>query len=276
MTGASTGRSRLPRQGWAALVVLAALLAAAAPARAQAPGATGNQHQMVPAYLYPDWWNPGNGWYRMCDAMDSSGGQSTAIMNPSSGPGAVPNPDYQHVIDYCHARGQRVISYVHSSYGQRPLADVIADIDATYAFYPSVDGIFVDEMSNEPSTLGYYQSLRAHVQTKPGAHVLVGNPGIPADTAWQLEGAVADELVIFEGTAVDYATWVPPAWVRAYPADRFVQLVHGAGDPTAMAAACARSKTQNAGFVYVTDDVMPNPWDTLPGEPYWSSQVLAC
>jgi hypothetical protein len=273
------GGSRLPRGGRATaalLVVLAALLAGAAPARAQATWDTSNQHQMVPAYLYPDWWNPGNGWYRMCDAMNVSGGPSTAIMNPSSGPGAAANADYQHVIDYCHARGQRVIGYVHSSYGARPLADVVADVDAMYAFYPAVDGIFVDEMSNEPSTLAYYRALRAHVQTKPGAHVVVGNPGTPADTAWQLEGLAADELVIFEGTAQDYLGWSAPAWTRAYPASRFTQLVHAAADTTSMLAACAHSKLQNAGSVYVTDDVMPNPWDTLPADPYWASQLVAC
>jgi hypothetical protein len=30
----------------------------------------------------------------------------------------------------------------------------------------------------------------------------------------------------------------------------------------------------NAGYMFVTDDVLPNPWDTLPA--YWTSFVSAC
>ena len=278
---AGPGRPRLDvRVAHRWLAVLAAAIAAAAigaaPAHAQGTWDTSNQHQMVPAYLYPDWWNAGNGWYRMCDAMNISAGPSTAIMNPSSGPGTAANGDYQQVIGYCHARGQRVIAYVHSSYAQRPLAEVMADVDASYAFYPSIDGIFVDEMSNEPSTLAYYQLLRRHVQSKPGAHIVVGNPGVDAASGWQLDGWAADELVIFEGTAESYMRWTAPAWALAQPASRLVNLVHAAGDATTMAQVCARSKTQNAGYMYVTDDVLPNPWDTLPAEPYWSSQIGAC
>jgi hypothetical protein len=28
--------------------------------------------------------------------------------------------------------------------------------------------------------------------------------------------------------------------------------------------------------MYVTDDVLPNPWDTLPAGSYWTSEVSAC
>ena len=32
-----------------------------------------------------------------------------------------------------------------------------------------------------------------------------------------------------------------------------------------------RQRARNAGQVYITDDVMVNPWDTLPS--YWDAQV---
>ena len=242
-------------------------------ARAQVTPA--DQHQIVPAYFYPDWWNPASDWYRMCDAMATTGGPSTAIMNPASGPGAAASPDYQRVIDHCHARGQRVLSYVHTSYGGRPAATVRADIDATYAFYPAIDGIFLDEMSNDAATSAYYQDVYAHVRTKPGVAEVVGNPGIPATSGWQLDAPVADRVVVFEGTAADYLGWQAPAWVSRFPAGRFAHLVHAASQPD-MARVCARSKGQNAGSMFVTDDVMPNPWDTLPAAAYWGEELTAC
>lgn len=30
---------------------------------------------------------------------------------------------------------------------------------------------------------------------------------------------------------------------------------------------------RNAGTIYVTDDVLPNPWDTLPT--YWTNKLTA-
>jgi hypothetical protein len=43
-----------------------------------------------------------------------------------------------------------------------------------------------------------------------------------------------------------------------------------------MRQVCARSKTLNAGNMYVTDDVLPNPWDTLPAGTYWTNSIAAC
>ena len=38
-----------------------------------------------------------------------------------------------------------------------------------------------------------------------------------------------------------------------------------------MTQAVDRAVTRRSGWVYVTDDVLPNPWDTLP--PYWNAFV---
>ena len=262
------------------LAVATALLVAGAVtlAAGQAAAAwdTRNQHELVPAYFYPDWWNTPNNWYRMCDSMKVSGGPSTAVMNPASGPGPAANPDYQRVVDYCHARGQRVVSYVHTSYGSRPAADVIADIDATYRFYPGIDGVFLDEMSTSQATAPYYQALYAAIKAKPGTRDVVGNPGTAASTGWQLDTPVADEIVIFEGTAAQYQRWSPPGWAMRKVASQFSHLVYATSGVSAMRQVCSSSKSRNGGYMFVTDDVLPNPWDTLPAAPYWASEIQAC
>jgi Spherulation-specific family 4 len=243
---------------------------------AKAAWGTNNQHKLVPAYFYPDWWNAGNAWYRMCDSMETAEGPSTAMMNPSSGPGSAANPDYQRVIDYCHGRGQRVIGYVHTSYGSRSATDVKADIDAMYAFYPAIDGIYLDEMSNSSSTRSYYRDLYVYVKGKAGVRDVVGGPGIAASSDWQLSTPVVDELVVFEGTAATYQRWSPPAWVKQRVASQFSQLVYAASNESTMRQVCRRSKSLNAGYIYVTGDVLPNPWDTLPLGSYWTNEIAAC
>lgn len=184
-------------------------------------------------------------------------------------------PDYQQVIGYCHGRGRHVVSYVHTSYGARPLAAVQAEIDATYAFYPAIDGIFLDEMSTDSSTRTYYRALYAYVKAKRGFHDVVGNPGAAASTSWQLDAPVADQVVVFEGTAATFSRWTPPRWATRRPS-QVAHLVHAAAGPTAITAACARSKALGGGWSYVTDDTLPNPWDTLPAPAIWSAEARAC
>lgn len=258
------------------MLAMALIGAALAPSGAQAAWGTDNQHQLVPAYFYPNWWNTSNDWYRMCDAMNTTGGASTAVMNPDGGPGAGANPDYAQALAHCHAVGQRVVGYVHTSYGSRPLADVGADIDAFYASYPGIDGILVDEMSTDPATRSYYQGVYASIRGKPGVHQVVGNPGAAASTAWQLNTPVADIVLVFEGTAAQYLRWTPPSWVRNRVASQISNLVYSTPDENAMRQVCARSKTLNAGNMYVTNDALPNPWDTLPAGTYWTNSIAAC
>lgn len=232
---------------------------------------TDDQRTLWPAYVYPDWWTgDASAWSRFADrahvGADRSG--SVAVMNPASGPGATPSPDYTAAVNYTRSRGHRVVGYVHTSYGARPVEQVKAEVDAYYAWYP-VDGVFVDEMSTDPATQPYYRDLYAWVQGKRGQRLVVGNPGTAAATDWQVKptSRVADGVVIFEGDQAAYSAWSPPAWVNGYPASVFGHLIHGATD---LPAAAAHSKATNCGWRYITDDVLPNPWDTLA---YWPAQA---
>lgn len=267
----------------ASLVVVAAVLSVSGSLFLSQPAyawGTNNQHSLVPAYFYPDWWNPGNKWYSMCDEMNATSDGSTAIMNPNSGPGTAVNSDYVNVIQYCEEAGQNVIGYVHTSYGQRDIGLVKDEIDAYYSWYTGddwgIDGIFLDEMSNDSATLSYYEELYEYIHDVGGVYAddVVGNPGIGATTDWQLDTPVVDELVIFEGTASTYLNWTPPSWVSNYPASDFSHLIYDAADSTVMAQVCNASKNVKAGWIYVTDDVLPNPWDTLP--PYWNDLTPTC
>jgi len=234
---------------------------------------TSDQRILWPGYVYPDNWNADNSaWWRFGDQASpgADGSGSIAIANPASGPGTATNPDWVEAINYVRNRGHRVVGYVHTSYGARAVADVKAEVDAWYSLY-MVDGIFVDEMSNTATDQPYYRDVFEHVHARPGDHLVVGNPGAAATTDWQVHGEtkIANIVAIFEDTEAHYLTWSPPAWVANYPAGRFAHLVHTVTSGSA-AAMRAHAETANAGWVYATDDVMPNPWDTLA---FWPAQA---
>jgi hypothetical protein len=232
------------------------------------PTPSGTWRILVPAYFYP-----GEQWTRMCGTLPSG---SIAVMNPSSGPGTATDAAYTAVINDCRAKGIGVIGYVHTSYGSRSASTVRADVDAYFARY-AVTGIFFDEASTDSATQSYYAGLHEYVHSKSaGALTVVTNPGAAAATSWQLDGATADIVTVFEGSPSQFATWTPPAWVGSQNSSRLATIVYASSTQAAMEATCGRAKTLNLGWSYVTSDVLPNPFDTLPTDSYWSAELTAC
>jgi hypothetical protein len=269
------------------MILLVVLLVASglvvSPRAVAAPGPT-QQRQLVPAYFRPtvarDLTNP---WLAMCSRMSRLGNGSIAIMNPSSGPGTARDTLYARAISDCQSRRQRVVGYLATDYGARSLAQVRADIDTYYHLYPSINGIFVDEMSNcevcilqnGMSIPVYYSRIRSYVKQKSSTlGVVVGNPGAAARSNWQVDSTpVADIVVVFEGSRSSHASWTPPAWVLSTPYSKLSQMVYGVTGAN-RPAVCNKTRSTNAGYIYVTDDVPPNPWDRLPS--YWTSVAPAC
>src|SRR3974390_262930 len=116
---------------------------------------------LVPAYFDP----PSSLWNELNFA--ASRVPLVAIMNPNNGPDTTQNPDYVTAVNSLRAAGGFVIGYVYTSYATRDTNTVKADIDRYFSFY-SVDGIFLDEMTNDANTsnLNYYAAFYQYVRTK--------------------------------------------------------------------------------------------------------------
>ena len=180
------------------------------------------------------------------------------------------------------ANGGRVIAYVSTVYGTRPIADVKADI-LKYKQQYSLDGIFLDEMTNNnnAANLTYYKDIYAYIKSLDPNYRVTGNPGTNTQPAY-ITGPAADTLVTFESSNTDYGPTgvAPSAWTASYATRRFSTLVYDAPTSAAMQTAVANAVTRRAGYVYVTDDGqkdvngdLTNPWDTLPT--YWAAELSA-
>ena len=282
-------RLGLHRLAAAAAVVAAAALGAAflAPATAQAQSTT-VQHVGVPAYFNPDA-SPGSTYWTQLDQSSPSGG--VAIANPNSGPGSAFDQGYATAIQAATSAGIKVIGYVDTGYfgttgrttrgGQTTSSawttQVEGDIANWYSWYGSygLAGIFFDDAQNVCGTDNAYVNLYIAVNTytkqnHPGA-LTADNPGAAAD---QCYAQAADILVMFEGSYSDYSTWTAPAWeLAANNPGEFWNLVYDTPTQADMESAVARSKQNDVGYIYVTPDNLPNPWDTLPASAYWNDEV---
>src|SRR3954449_34209 len=163
-----------------------ATVGASSPVEAAVP--VTDQHQLVAAYFDADWQTPNSLWHRMCRGMNAHVRSSVAVMNPASGPGLSRNINYSKVISFCHGANQKVVGYVFTRNGERPLATVKSDVTKYINWYPDIDGIFFDEMETDVATQAYYKQLYAFVKNKmPATGLVVGNPGTAyAGSAWQI------------------------------------------------------------------------------------------
>lgn len=210
-----------------------------------------------------------------------------AILNPASGPGSALDPNYLTadgagpLADFRNAGGI-AHGYVATTFGDRPIDDVKADIDAYLSGHYNgfVDGIFFDEMSNDLADVGYYQELHAYVKSQqPGART-IGNPGTTftnnpsGQNGFNANDFISslDTVMTFESTADEYTNnYTSFPHLENLDRLKILHVVHtlGTWDATLLDSASDRG----SGFLYVTDDIFlnvstDNPYDALAS--YWS------
>jgi hypothetical protein len=224
---------------------------------------------LVPLYIYPD---------RNWDVVAAAAKKTTivAIINPNSGPdGKPPNTEYRRGIDLLKRSGVKVIGYVPTNYGKRPIDSVKADVDL-YAKHYGIHGIFFDEGASDRLSVDYYRQLSQYSRQQRhfGEAIVIVNPGTNVDPAYFQQQPVAT-TVIFENRANAWPNYRAPEYARQHPAATFASLVHSVPNAGLMREYVRLAKQRNFGYIYVTDDSTDrgdrNPWNSLPS--YWPDFV---
>lgn len=201
---------------------------------------------LVPAYLPP----------RAITALAGSPRlPRMLVVNPASGPGAVPHSPYRDAVRAAQQAGARVLGYVPTGWGARDAGAVEADIDR-YADWYGTDGVFLDEAAHDEAHAGHYRALAAYARPR----IVALNPGVVPARAYF---GFADVVVTFEGSYPEYADRLAamPGWLARVPSRRIAHLVYGASREQALELARSRSP---AGRLYVTSGTLPDPWSSLP------------
>jgi len=188
-----------------------------------------------------------------------------AIANPSNGPGGSVDAQYTTGVRALQGTGILVIGYVATGYTARGISAVEADIDRWSSFYPFLQGIFFDEQSNRPGDEAFYRTVSQYAKSL-GLTLTVGNPGM--DTAPTYFGVVDVDL-IYESLGVPGDSSLA-GWHTSYPRQSFGIIPYGVAtfDP-----AYVKRVKPYVGYIYLTDDSLPNPWDSLP--PYFDDLLAA-
>ncbi len=212
----------------------------------------GSVRMAVPAYFAP-----GPEWQRLIAAAPTVG---MIIVNPASGPGTSTDPQYTQAIAQARAAGIVVLGYVSTSYGQRPVADVIADVNSYYNLY-SLSGIYLAEGPMEADCTpleAQYRSVADAAHARDAhAYLAVGTHYCPTYVYF------FDLMVEFAMSWSDYQSYVVPTWMPSGSPERFCHFISDVPASDA-GAAISRAIANGAGWVFATDQSEPNPWGQLP------------
>jgi hypothetical protein len=214
----------------------------------------GTVRMAVPAYFNAS----DSQWQRLIAGAPTVG---MIVFNPDSGPGAAADPAYAKVIAQAQAAGITMLGYVATSYGARPEAEVIADINRYYDYY-ALSGIYFAEgpMENDctPMEAMYHRFSDAVKARDTQAYQAVGTRFCPTYITF------FDMMVQFARNWSEYQTdYTPPSWMPANSSSRFCHFVNGVPASDA-SAALSRTVANGAGWVFVTDQSDPNAWGALP------------
>lgn len=207
------------------------------------------------------------------------------IANVVNGPDSAVDASWTDVISRASASGKTVLGYVRTGYlgvsdqkfltrlGSGDLADWIAqieeDVDMWYKLYGNnIGGIFFDEGWPECGENNQYADLYKYIndytkRAHPGAYTIL-NPGSPMASCFE---DTMDTLLTFE---LDYAaytgSYTPNDWVPKDPR-KLWHIVYNVPE-SAIGEVVQLAKQRGAGFLQLTDDTLPNPYDTLPSDSY--------
>lgn len=234
--------------GILALLLLVPIVAGTTITKAEAAAAAGI---MVPLYTYP-----GETWDTVIETKnDHPDVPIAAIVNPASGPGGSRDSNYVSGIEELKDAGVIVLGYVSTAYMGRSLDAVKGDIDKWASWY-DVDGIFFDEQTNWSGGESYYIQAGDYAESKD-LDFTVGNPGANSIPSYL---STVDVVLIYESPGLPNLNNYDDTW-ESYDNDQLGMIPFSVDS---LPADWIKDATEFIGWLYVTNDNLPNPWDSLP------------
>ncbi len=162
--------------------------------------------------------------------------------------------DYRSALERLAAVGVSRLAYVATSDSARPLEELKARVDFYSGF--SIDGIFFDEVSSDPSKWNYDEQIIEYARSFPQVkRVVLNSPYADADF---VRAMPADTVVVFENPFSDWEGFCTGEYAGISPS-RMAALIHHT-PASLLKRALDLASSRGIGYVYVTD----RPWDQLP------------
>lgn len=200
------------------------------------------------------------------------------VLNPASGPGTGVIAAYTTVIAQLQAAGATVLGYVPTGYGvantdynPQNQATIEAQVNDWITWYPTVNGIFFDEMDNTASAttctsiaggncLSLYQQLTTYTHSL-GMPLTYGNPGQNTIATYLNSSPPAtDRIMVYETNAYGSAAQLNNGGLCGTNGYNCAAAEYA----VSYSAAALLLMEQNDSWIFMTDGPSANPYDVAP------------
>lgn len=186
-----------------------------------------------------------------------------AIVNPNSGPGSNYDTNYASGIQLLRNSGVIVLGYVPTDYGRTSISTVENEVNLYLRWYPEINGIMFDEMSNTPGNETYYSTLNSYVKSV-GMNQSFGNAGTSVPSSFI---GTMDVICIHEDNSSLSLSSIQSR-TMGYPKSNFAYIQYGTYLPN---VTYITDLSNYAHWMYFTNATLPNPYHGLP--PYFTTFV---
>src|SRR5256712_4207165 len=222
--------------------------------------ATSSSGIVIPLYTYPT----DGSWAATFQARSAHPNVPIiTVINPSNGPGGASDLNYVQGVKNFQAAGIIVLGYVATGYASQLVSSLESQI-SSYKNWYSVNGIMFDEMSSVPGNENYYSTLNTFVKSL-GMTMTMGNPGTSVPSSYI---GTLDSLFIFEQSGLPTLSYLSS--YSGHPKSNFAYIGYTVSP---LNAAFEAASSQYAGWLYITDAGLPNPYNVLPS--YFMNEVAA-
>ncbi len=230
----------------------------------------------VPLYSFPFNYDGtyAKEWQKLMTTQQETGLVKIAVVNNYNGPTyeSEPSPYYKTAVNKLKEYGIPLYGYVMSYLGERSLKEAKVDVDNWIKYY-GVTNFFIDYVDHtcaDSRHTSFYKSLAKYIRAKHVDAKIILNPGY-IDNNSDCLMKYGDVIVSFENDVIFKSFLTMPKWTRHYNPDRFWQIIHSVTSKEQQNEIINKSASSGAGYVYVTNDVLDNPYDNL--SEYWDDYV---
>ena len=174
-----------------------------------------------------------------------------AVISPNDGPGSYPDPAFLSGVQSLQSAGIIVLGYMETHYTNESLITV-ESVVAKYWDWYGVNGMFFDQMGDQPGEETYYSTLTAYDKSL-GMTMTVGNPG--NDVPPSFVGTV-DTIVVYESPNAPSLSFLG-GWHTSYPKSNFAIIAYNVSP---LNQTYVEDASRDLGYIYLTDGIWPDPY----------------
>jgi spherulation-specific family 4 protein len=176
------------------------------------------------------------------------------------GAGTSTNTSWNSLINRLRTAGIIVLGWVDTNFATIAEATVQGAINQWSSWYPQIDGIFFQSMSNQTTNQTYYDNLHNYARTTAGFSTTCGNAKTTVPTGF-LNGGTTDVVIVWDNSGLDP---VDSTYSQYNTMENNTLGVSAFAVPT-LNTAWISQMSQYVGWIYVTSDSGAAPYDTIPG-----------